>query len=314
MGLKVRYGRKKKRQHEGKIKYCTNCNCGKGSEDTTPKLYYFRDGTLCEQCIGKSENRHFLVQEFNDLSIEEFNKAKKLFVPLSHTSSKYKHKSYKNISVCDDGLILYYEKTVQFLEYEHISSIRHKFVPQKQHILQSCLTGNNFLLIITKNPKIIIWFKLENELVKVKYHYEKRNYIVELADEVIDIFNTSLKYHHKYIEAKKAESKGYRCDYNDWESNEASEKQQEKERQEREQREKERRERQKREQRESTQNINLEYERALALFMLKTPFTITELKKQRNMLIKSFHPDEGGTSEYAQHINNAFDVLKKYAS
>lgn len=57
------------------------------------------------------------------------------------------------------------------------------------------------------------------------------------------------------------------------------------------------------------------YQEALALYMLTEPFTKAELKKQRNRLLKSFHPDEGDsqTMVYAQKINKGYETLLQYA-
>lgn len=57
------------------------------------------------------------------------------------------------------------------------------------------------------------------------------------------------------------------------------------------------------------------YQEALALYMLSEPFTKAELKKQRNRLLKSFHPDEGDsqTMAYAQKINKGYETLLQYA-
>ena len=57
------------------------------------------------------------------------------------------------------------------------------------------------------------------------------------------------------------------------------------------------------------------YQEALALYMLSEPFTKAELKKQRNRLLKSFHPDEGDsqTMVYAQKINKGYETLLQYA-
>ena len=46
--------------------------------------------------------------------------------------------------------------------------------------------------------------------------------------------------------------------------------------------------------------------------MLDEGYTLDELKKQRNRLLKSFHPDEGSeeTKKYAQKINSAYELLK----
>ncbi len=56
-----------------------------------------------------------------------------------------------------------------------------------------------------------------------------------------------------------------------------------------------------------------EVQKALALFMFESMADVTEdnLKKQRNALIKAFHPDAGENNEaYSQKINAAYDLLK----
>ena len=57
-------------------------------------------------------------------------------------------------------------------------------------------------------------------------------------------------------------------------------------------------------------------QKALALFMFDNVDEITQdsLKKQRNALIKAFHPDNNEANEsYSQKINTAYDLLSKYA-
>lgn len=59
-----------------------------------------------------------------------------------------------------------------------------------------------------------------------------------------------------------------------------------------------------------------EVQKALAAYMFDDfDFTLEELKKTRNKLIKSFHSDNGEDNEaFAQKINRYYDVLKPYAS
>ncbi len=66
---------------------------------------------------------------------------------------------------------------------------------------------------------------------------------------------------------------------------------------------------------ESSINIS-EIEKALALFMFDSMDDVTQesLKKQRNALIKAFHPDNNETNEaYSQKINAAYDLLSRMA-
>ena len=59
-------------------------------------------------------------------------------------------------------------------------------------------------------------------------------------------------------------------------------------------------------------NIKSELEKAKTLFMVSDNYSVEEIKKIRNRLIKSFHPDGNEfDDEYAKKINNAYDVLIK---
>ena len=57
-------------------------------------------------------------------------------------------------------------------------------------------------------------------------------------------------------------------------------------------------------------------QRALNLFMYDSldDISIDKLKAQRNKLIKTFHPDLGSDedNQFAQKINEAYEVLKQY--
>lgn len=59
-----------------------------------------------------------------------------------------------------------------------------------------------------------------------------------------------------------------------------------------------------------------ELSQAMALFMIDdlSAVTLSELKEQRNRLIKTFHPDKASANDtkYAQKINSAYDILKKH--
>ena len=58
-----------------------------------------------------------------------------------------------------------------------------------------------------------------------------------------------------------------------------------------------------------------ELEKAKVLFMLddREDLTLEEVKKQRNRLIRMYHPDTGSVedTQYAQKINSAYEVLKR---
>lgn len=70
------------------------------------------------------------------------------------------------------------------------------------------------------------------------------------------------------------------------------------------------------EERDSVDAASDELAKAMALFMFDdlTKVTMIDLKAQRNLLIKTFHPDKAETNneQYAQKINCAYDVLKKH--
>lgn len=61
-----------------------------------------------------------------------------------------------------------------------------------------------------------------------------------------------------------------------------------------------------------------ELRQAMALFMIDDlgAVTLSDIKAQRNRLIKAYHPDTGSASDtpFAQKINTAYEVLKGYLS
>lgn len=60
--------------------------------------------------------------------------------------------------------------------------------------------------------------------------------------------------------------------------------------------------------------IQSDYDEALYILDIIAPFTIEELKKKRNQLIKQYHPDQiNGDANKCSEINNAYDILEKYA-
>ena len=62
--------------------------------------------------------------------------------------------------------------------------------------------------------------------------------------------------------------------------------------------------------------ISLELQQAMSLFMIDdlSVITLSELKAQRNRLIKTFHPDKAtdADAKYAQKINAAYETLKAH--
>lgn len=54
-------------------------------------------------------------------------------------------------------------------------------------------------------------------------------------------------------------------------------------------------------------------DKAKKMFGLEIPFSERELKEKRNKLIRSAHPDEGGSNEAASLINEYYDILKRFA-
>lgn len=65
----------------------------------------------------------------------------------------------------------------------------------------------------------------------------------------------------------------------------------------------------------STQNnINsvLTLENAKKVFGYNSDMTLDDIKKRRNMLLKKYHPDQGGTQAQCTIVNEAYKILKNY--
>ncbi|MGI8276744.1 hypothetical protein ACR0SW_20740 [Blautia wexlerae] len=54
-----------------------------------------------------------------------------------------------------------------------------------------------------------------------------------------------------------------------------------------------------------------EIDKALRYYHLNIPFSQEELRNRRRFLMKSAHPDSGGSTEEAEKINRYYDVLKE---
>lgn len=54
-----------------------------------------------------------------------------------------------------------------------------------------------------------------------------------------------------------------------------------------------------------------EIDKALRYYHLRIPFSQEELRNKRRLLMKSAHPDSGGSTEEAEKINRYYDVLKE---
>lgn len=57
-----------------------------------------------------------------------------------------------------------------------------------------------------------------------------------------------------------------------------------------------------------------ELERAEELFGVTAPYTRGQVRDARNKLLKTHHPDLGGSEELAKRINAAYELLVKHAS
>ena len=56
-------------------------------------------------------------------------------------------------------------------------------------------------------------------------------------------------------------------------------------------------------------------EEAKSIFNVEIPFTESEIKEKRNLLIKKYHPDNpGGSEEMCKKINECYSILYMYAS
>ena len=54
----------------------------------------------------------------------------------------------------------------------------------------------------------------------------------------------------------------------------------------------------------------------MELFSVKRPFTKAELRKKRNIFLASnhVHPDDGGSEEAFRKVQDAYELLMKFAS
>ncbi len=61
-------------------------------------------------------------------------------------------------------------------------------------------------------------------------------------------------------------------------------------------------------------NQNRQLALALTLYGMENKYTLDQLRHRRRDLMKKNHPDEGGTTDLAQEINMAYDILARHAA
>lgn len=268
--------------------------CGSATEGKMK----IKNGTICLNCADKLPSGvRGSMSGFTDTQLHAIMKA------VRPTSGK-RHIWVKceGLLVCEDRLIL------NGMEYpiNNLVSVRLNFHPEGQGKETGTAKGVVSLVLELKKPHLLIEETISRKQISVRYHISgmEISYIFPktLAD-AIRCANEAVQTGKPYIK----EALLY--------FNAAEERRKQREKAEREKQEQARRQKQKATENAAKRDMT-PLEAAMALFGMKRPFTKEELKKKRNQYLTAnrVHPDSGGSDARFRQVQEAYDLLLKFAS
>ncbi len=281
--------------------------------------YKIKGGYICRSCFQFQSG--CVRKNINNLTARQINELDKIIDPKQASPWI----GYKPLQVSD--------YCVQMDDWEinlsDITNIYLSFHPKHQGSKSNLVMGDMTVVIELESGFVIeevlrtleLVFCISGKKIYYKYPEEIEELIYQLKSNINKgIYNTDniRDYYHKKDQEKEKEEQRRR------EQAEKTRKAQE----DRRRREQERKEQERRQQSSySKQNsynkqkakgdngcFDDELDKAKRLYKVGTSFTIKEIKKIRNELVKKYHPDQGGSAEKCKEVNKAFDILMKYAA
>jgi len=265
--------------------YCTECN-KKTAMLTRTKL---KDGHyLCYDCTSMIPS--YIKDNLDSYSLDEYHSLKEY---IEHSIKVLKNKfvetqAFQGIHIDSDHKLFYIEDFLSeplYLEFKNLLEFELLFAAgeYKEGFLDEKVVGKLLMQMKVETP----YFYLEKVLTnKIKAPAKKSffgNKVQYENPKGMDEFLTFFKMawykalEEDYSKENSSKENGYDSEY--------------------------------------VVNTN-ELQQAMNLFMIDdiNSITVDELKKMRNRLIKTFHPDlnSAADTKYAQKINAAFDVLNNY--
>lgn len=262
--------------------YCEKC----GKKTRVMSRIKLKDNKyICSDCFEGIPD--YLLKNFNDYTYDDY---KRILEYLEYSNRELKDKfnedlSYKTMHVDTTNGLFYideYRKTKLILKLENVIDFDIIFSAEtyKDGALSDKVYGKILMRIQMSQPEFYFEDILEKDVkVKAKKAFFKSTIEYQSPADMEEFSNTFKALCQMFYEKANSEYED-----NTYQNN----------------------------------NIKDELQQAMTLFMLDTldGITIEDIKKQRNRLIKTFHPDAGNTNDnkYATKINNAYDILIEYLS
>lgn len=258
--------------------YCAECG-----EETNPFTRYLLsdDNYLCKKCIDKIP--FYMFDTFSQVDTLQKYRKMKSYIEYSQKELRpafHRTSSFNLFNIDAEKGLMYIgadiEDNTAIFKITDVTEIDVKFVPEeyKEKLFSDYMYGMLLSKIKVRKP----YFYYESTQYNVKVGTKKRWFRNEiLYDNPYGMDEFLVRFQEAYDAAVYRENQ-----YNEAQSY-------------------------------NQVDIN-ELQQAMALFMLDTldNVTLADIKKQRNRLIKVYHPDTGSAADtkFAQKINNAYEILK----
>lgn len=270
---------------------CSYCNA------ESKKMFKIKDGIICEECLNGYPR--CMRDYINRYQLETLRKIDQTQIFKSLT---YHNVDFEILKFGEAAITNYYLKFSDVLiPLNRIASVNVFFRPlsQQKGFLHSLnkkyVYGYVSMKITTTYPRLELQDVIgeTTAIQTAPNHYNLNEECLVIGRKlrnIIDLREESERQNKTLVEAKKNEQRAINMYL----------------------REKERAEYAEKRLRETVKGGSNEVYDAMTLFMLEKPYTQEDVRKQRNRLMKSFHPDGNDISEvYAQKINNAYNILLK---
>lgn len=257
-----------------------------------------RNGVICPDCAAKlPAGVRGSMAGFTDAQLGSVMDAVR-----PYTGNRRVWVKCEGLLVCEDRLVL------NGMEYplDNLSSVGLRFHPDGQGTEAGTAKGVISLVLELKQPRLLIEEMLSRKQTAVRYHISGMDVTYVFPDVLADaICCASLA-----VQSGASFIKEARLYFSA-----AEERRKQRERAEREKQEQARKRKQKEAENAAKRNMT-PLESAMALFGVKRPFTKDELKKKRNQYLTAHrvHPDSGGSEDRFRQVQEAYDLLLKFAS
>lgn len=270
-----------------------------------------KDGFICNWCFDKLPKS---FKESKDrLTLKQIEEAKTC-IRKAYSKPWLKCES---IGICD--------KSIQIDNWEiqlcDIRSISLNFHPKNNGSKQGYAYGILTIVIDVNTPEVKMVMEEPFLATEIPYYINKKEIIYSYPTKLQQIFtNLQSVIDDQSYNMSKFDRSRYRDEEEEKRKQQERQRRQEQQRQQERQRQYQQQKRQEQQkqsqqqkQKNNPQQHTTEFEKAKALYKVEMPYTKEELNKKKKILLKKYHPDNGGDIHIAVEINSSYELLLKFA-